>query len=169
MQETIHTGWIGNSRYVIKIELTGSSKGLDLSYKHTERQQPMLVNGDAWKSVPDSFPRVIFDQHWPLPLILGVGIPLMKTLWCHEPEVFKSTVQLCFPAFSIKLAENEQLQSLLSPSQTNQIKSVIIFVNPPYTAHSGDECIVPSNHVWWATSGICFSDDWNKNMSMPFL
>lgn len=31
-----------------------------LSYKHTEPQRPMLINGDAWKSFPDPFPSV----HW---------------------------------------------------------------------------------------------------------
>ena len=49
-----------------------------LSYKHTERQRqlqrPMLVNGDAWKSVPDPFPNVTIDQYWPL--TLAVVIPL---------------------------------------------------------------------------------------------
>ena len=52
-----------------------------LSYKHTkrQRQRPMLVSGDAWKSVPDQFP---IDQYWPLPLMLslmlGVFIPLQS-------------------------------------------------------------------------------------------
>ena len=53
-----------------------------VSYNHTEgqrqqqRQRPMLVYGDAWKSVPDKFPSVTIDQHWPLTLTLGVVIPL---------------------------------------------------------------------------------------------
>ena len=47
-----------------------------LSYTHTKRQWqgPMLVDGDAWKSIPDPFPSVTIDQPWPLPLTLTLGM-----------------------------------------------------------------------------------------------
>ena len=56
-----------------------------LSYTHTERQwqEPMIVDGDAWKSIPDPFPSVTIDQHWLLPLTPGVGTPLNHAIRFH--------------------------------------------------------------------------------------
>ena len=44
--------------------------------RQRQRQWPMPVYGDASKSIPDPFPSVTIDQHWPLTLPLGVGGPL---------------------------------------------------------------------------------------------
>ena len=47
-----------------------------LGYNHTECQRqrlhPILAYGDAWKLVPDPYPKVTIDQHWPLTLTLSV-------------------------------------------------------------------------------------------------
>ena len=82
-----------------------------LSYKHTERQRSMLVNGDAWKSVPD-FQSVTIDQHWPLTLKLGLGILLRDLLlFCvHQKIVRFCNGSKCDMIFLMKI----QLQSITS-------------------------------------------------------
>ena len=82
-----------NVKYVLKITrlpcylfsfTCGSAWTLDslklYPHRQRQRQRPMLVYGDAWKFIPDTFPSITIDQHWLLTLTLlltlGVGGPL---------------------------------------------------------------------------------------------
>ena len=62
----------------------------------------MLVYGDAWKSDPDPFPSVTIDQHWLLPLALGVVIPLAY-ICIHENSVLPWKSRLEKLTFSVRI------------------------------------------------------------------
>ena len=72
-----------------------------LGLNHTERQwqrqrqTPMQVNGDAWKSVPDPFPSVTIYFHWPLPLTLGVVKALDPLPPCQHGPVQTYSLLAC--------------------------------------------------------------------------
>ena len=96
------------------------------SYKHTERQRPMLVNGDAWKSVLDPFASITIDQYWAL------GIPLSSA---GRKINFNDCLILLLKHYILKCYELEKRQIYFFGNSVDIHNCISLpsFVLPPIT------------------------------------